>query len=64
LVDKFGDAIGVLGWNKVVLRTETESWVADLDDYLTPAAVADAMALITEAKTLDDLVRHFRQNGK
>ena len=64
LVDKFGDAIGVLGWNKVVLRTETESWVADLDDYLTPAAVADAMALITEARTLDELVRHFRGNGK
>ncbi len=64
LVDKFGDAIGVLGWNKVVLRTETESWVADLDNYLTPVAVADAMALITEARTLDELVRHFRENGK
>ncbi len=63
LVDKFGDSIGVVGWNKVVLRTETESWVADLDNYLTPAAVADAMALITEARTLDELVRHFRADG-
>ena len=63
LVDKFGDSIGVIGWNKVVLRTEAESWVADLDNYLTPDAVTEAMALIRDARTLDDLVRHFRANG-
>ena len=41
LVDKFAGSIGVLGWNKViVLRTDAESWMVDLDDYLTPAAVA------------------------
>ncbi|MGI4791457.1 MAG: proteasome accessory factor PafA2 family protein, partial [Janthinobacterium lividum] len=64
LVDKFSDSIGVLGWNKVVLRTETESWVADLDDYLTPTSVADAMATIKSADSLEDLVRHFRESGK
>ena len=64
LVDKFGDAIGVLGWNKVVLRTETESWMVDLDDYLTPAAVAQAMADLQSRRHSGRFVRHFRERGK
>ena len=64
LVDKFGEAIGVVGWNKVVLRTEGESWMVDLDDYLTPAAVAQAMEDLQNASTLEDLIRCFRERGK
>jgi len=64
LVDKLADSIGVLGWNRVVLRTEQESWMVDLDDYLTPEAVAQAMTDLQAADTLEDLIRRFRQRGK
>ena len=64
LVERFADAIGVVGWNKVVLRTEQESWMVDLDDYLTPEAVAQAMTDLRAADTLEDLIRRFRERGK
>ncbi len=64
LVDKLTDSIGVVGWNKVVLRTESESWMVDLNDYLTPDAVRQAMADLKDARTVEDLIRHFRERGK
>jgi len=64
LVDNLADSIGVLGWNKVVLRNETESWMVDLNDYLTPEAVAQAMTDLRAGGTLEDLIRHFRERGK
>ena len=64
LVDKLADSIGVLGWNKVVLRTDQESWMVDLNDYLTPESVAQAMTDLRAADTLEDLIRRFRERGK
>ena len=64
LVGKFADSIGVLGWNRVVLRTEAESWMVDLDDYLTPASVLGVMADIQAADSLEDFLRRFRAHGK
>ncbi len=64
LVSKFADSIGVLGWNKVVLRTEEESWMVDLDDYLTPASMVGVMDDIRAAGSLDDFLRLFRAHGK
>jgi len=63
LVEKYADAIGVVGWNKVVLRTEDESWMVDLDDYLTPAAVAQALTDLQDADSLQDLIHRFRGHG-
>ena len=64
LVGKFAESIGVLGWNKVVLRTEEESWMVDLDDYLTPESVTGVMDDIQAADSLDDFLRRFRAHGK
>ena len=55
LVERFADNIGALGWNRVVLRTEAESWLADLDSYLTPETVAPALAKVRAATKLSDL---------
>jgi len=63
LVEKYADAIGVVGWNKVVLRTEEESWMVDLDDYLTPAAVAQALTDLQDSDSLQDLIHRFRGHG-
>ncbi len=64
LVERFADDIGALGWNRVILRTESESWLANLDDYLTPDAVAAEMARLHSATTLPDLLRAFPEGGK
>ena len=64
LVGKFAESIGVLGWNKVVLRTDEESWMVDLDDYLTPESVTGVMDDIEAADSLDDFLRRFRAHGK
>lgn len=64
LVDKLADSIGVLGWNKVVLRTNDESWMVDLNDYLTPDAVAQAMTDLRAGGSLEDLIRHFHERAK
>ncbi len=64
LVARFSENIGVLGWSRVVLRTETESWMIDLDEYLTPQSVAQALAQIQAAPTLADFLSHFRALGK
>jgi len=64
LIEHLGDAIGVLGWNKVVLRTEQESWMVDLDDYLTPEAVAQAMTDLRAPGSLEDLTRRLHGHAK
>jgi len=61
LVERFADNIGGISWNRVVLRDGEESWMADLDDYLTPQAVAAALSQISAAPTLTDFLRDFRQ---
>ena len=61
LVERFADDIGAVNWNRVVLRDGDESWLADLDDYLTPQSVAAAMARLNAAATLTDFLRDFRQ---
>jgi hypothetical protein len=61
LVDRFPEQIGSAGWNRVILREGDESWAADLDDYLTPQAVAEALAQLAAAPTLTDVLREFRR---
>jgi proteasome accessory factor A len=63
-VEKFAENIGVAGWNCVVLRNEGESWLAELDNYLSPAVVAPALAEIRDADGIESLLRHFRKQGK
>jgi len=64
LIEKFSDSIGSVGWNRVVLRTKDESWMVNLDDYLSPDSVAMGMAELKSARTVEDLIRHFREHGK
>ena len=61
LVARFADNIGTINWNRVVLRDGDESWMADLDDYLTPQTVAAAMAQLNAAANLTEFLRDFRQ---
>lgn len=64
LVERFAEDIGVLGWNRVVLRTPTESWMADLDDYLTPESVAEAMGRVRDAQSLTEFLHALPEGGK
>ncbi len=64
LINTFNDSIGVVGWNRVVLRTADESWMVALDDYLTPDSVVQAMGGLKTAHSVEDLIRHFRERGK
>jgi proteasome accessory factor PafA2 len=61
LIEKFAEQIGTVGWNRIVLRDGDESWAADLDDYLSPHSVAEAMAQLTAASNLTDFLRDFRR---
>ncbi len=63
-VDRFGEHIGAISWNRIVLRTENESWMVDLDNYLTPESVSHAREWIAEAPTLPDLLRRFSADSK
>jgi proteasome accessory factor A len=60
LVSKFGGSVGNAGWSQVVLRTDAESWVADLDPFLTPALVAEGLDRMARADTLGELIERFR----
>lgn len=64
MVERFAESIGVLGWNRVVLRTDAESWVAELDDYLTPETVAPALQRLRDAPDLHFLLQTLREAGK
>ena len=57
LVERFHTHIGTAGWNRVVLRTENESWLVDLDNYLTPETVAPAIARLETASSLSDFLQ-------
>jgi Pup amidohydrolase len=63
-VERFAENIGVLGWNSVVLRNAGESWMAELDNYLTPSSVAPALAQIRAAADIESLLQKFREQGK
>jgi proteasome accessory factor A len=63
-VDRFVDNIGRIGWNSVVLRKSGESWMAELDDYLSPKTVEPALARIREAADFESLLHEFRKQGK
>jgi hypothetical protein len=64
LVSRFGESIALVGWNKVVLRTPDASWVADLDEYLTPESVAPVVEALDKAKDLADFLKYYREQGK
>lgn len=59
LVCRYAEQIGNVGWSRVVLRTESESWVADLDPYLTPEKTAEGLAAIRRVSDLSELIESF-----
>ncbi len=59
LVSRFSESIGAAGWNRVVLRTESESWLVDLDNYLTPETVAPALARLESAQSLPEFLQQL-----
>lgn len=64
MVARFADNIGMIGWNKVVLRTSDASWVTDLDEYLSPESVAPILQALENARDLDDFLQFYRDMGK
>lgn len=64
LVERFADQIGLVGWNKIVLRSGEQSWLADLDEYLSPESVAVAMSRLKEGAGLSDFLRFVYDTGK
>jgi proteasome accessory factor A len=57
LVCRYAQHIGNVAWGRVVLRTEGESWVADLDSYLTPEKTAEGLAAIRRESDLAELMK-------
>lgn len=64
LIERFGAQIGAAGWNRVVLRTENESWLADLDPYLSPETVAPALARLETASSLTEFLQSLPGSKK
>jgi proteasome accessory factor A len=64
MVARFAENIGMIGWNKVVLRADDASWVADLDEYLTPESVAPILHALESAKDLNEFLQFYRDQGK
>jgi proteasome accessory factor A len=64
MVARFAENIGMIGWNKVVLRADDASWVADLDEYLTPESVAPILSALENARDLNDFLQYYRDQGK
>lgn len=64
IVSRFADKVGVAGWNRVVLRDGDESWMVDLDDYLTPDDVRPALGRLREAKDLREFIDAHRDGNK
>jgi Pup amidohydrolase len=60
LIKRFNGSIGGISWGGVVLRTETESWLADLGEFVDPKPIEDAMYDIRSSVDLDDLTKRFR----
>lgn len=61
-VSRFADQIGGIGWNAVILRTSDESWIADLNDYVTPDKIEAACDMLRHASDLSALLAAFRGN--
>jgi len=59
LVSRFASQVGNVGWARVVLRTDTESFIADLQDYLTPESVSAALPKIAGAQSIEELAGAF-----
>ncbi|MDR3710106.1 MAG: proteasome accessory factor PafA2 family protein [Capsulimonadaceae bacterium] len=59
LVCRYAESIGNVAWGTVVLRTENDSWVADLDGYLTPEKVAQGLEAIGRESDLRELIKVF-----
>ncbi len=57
LVDRFADSIGVDRLEPGVLRTENESWLVDLDNYLTPETVAPRAGALESAPSLHEFLQ-------
>lgn len=64
LVEKFTENIGAIGWSKAILRTEKDSWLVDMDEYLTPETVAPVVARLETASTVEELLRAFPGSRK
>ena len=63
-VERFGQNVGLIGWNNVVLRNAGESWMAELENYMTPESIEHALAQILGAPDIDSLLLKFREQGK
>lgn len=63
-VERFSENIGVVGWNRIVLRSGDESWMVDLDDYLTPDDVRPALAGLRTAVDIRDFIEIYRGGEK
>ncbi|MGO8671160.1 MAG: proteasome accessory factor PafA2 family protein [Capsulimonadaceae bacterium] len=64
IVSRFAGNVGVVGWNKLVLRQDQTSWVADLDDYLTPERVLPVSQALRSAAGLNEFLAFCREQGK
>lgn len=59
LVARFAESIGAAGWSRMVLRTDSESFLADMQDYLEPESVAAALPKIAGAGSVGELAQAF-----
>jgi len=64
LVERFAENIGAAGWNRVIMRAGSESWMADLDEYLSPEEVRPALARVRAATNLEQLLSAFPEGAK
>ncbi len=60
LVSRFAGQIGAVGWNSVILRTSEESWLADLNEYVTPERIESTCEMLRAANDLPALLAAFR----
>lgn len=61
-VSRFADKIGAIGWNCVILRTPEESWLADLNEYISPERIQATCETLRNAQDLPALLAAFRGN--
>ena len=64
LVEKFAGNIAVIGWSRAILRTDEESWLVDLEDYITPDDVRPVLAGLNSATDLRQFIDHYRSGDK
>jgi len=64
LVEKFAGNIAVIGWSRAVLRDSDESWLVDLEDYITPDDVRPVLAGLKSAVDLRQFIDCYRSGEK